>query len=47
MPLEGYTSKRGVHDHYKIVGFINSGTYGKVYKAIPKHGELREFAIKK
>jgi cyclin-dependent kinase 8/11 len=47
MPLEGYTSKREVYDHYKIVGFINSGTYGKVYKAVSKDGQPGEFAIKK
>jgi cyclin-dependent kinase 8/11 len=46
MPMEGYTSKRKISDHYKIVGFISSGTYGKVYKATGKHGQPGEFAIK-
>ncbi|EAU35835.1 meiotic mRNA stability protein kinase UME5 [Aspergillus terreus NIH2624] len=43
----GYTSKVRVRDKYRIVGFISSGTYGRVYKAIGKNGEKREFAIKK
>jgi hypothetical protein len=29
------------------VGFISSGTYGRVYKAIGKNGQKGEFAIKK
>jgi cyclin-dependent kinase 8/11 len=47
MPSEGYTSKKRVHDRYKIVGFISSGTYGRVYKATSKDGTERYFAIKK
>jgi len=47
MPSEGYTSKKRVHDRYKIVGFISSGTYGRVYKATAKDGSDRYFAIKK
>ena len=39
-------SRRRVHDAYKIVGFISSGTYGRVFKAQNKDGE-KEFAIKK
>lgn len=43
----GYTSKVRVRDRYHIVGFISSGTYGRVYKAVRKNGEKGEFAIKK
>lgn len=43
----GYTSKVRVRDRYHIVGFISSGTYGRVYKAIGKNGQKGEFAIKK
>lgn len=43
----GYTSKVRVQERYKIVGFISSGTYGRVYKAIYKNGQPGEFAIKK
>lgn len=43
----GYTSKVRVRDNYHIVGFISSGTYGRVYKAIGKKGQKGEFAIKK
>jgi cyclin-dependent kinase 8/11 len=30
-----------------VIGFISSGTYGRVYKAIGRHGQTGEFAIKK
>lgn len=43
----GYTSKVRVRDRYNIVGFISSGTYGRVYKAVGKNGKKGEFAIKK
>lgn len=43
----GYTSKVRVHDRYKVVGFISSGTYGRVYKAQGRSGQVGEFAIKK
>lgn len=43
----GYTSKVRVRDRYHIVGFISSGTYGRVYKAVGKNGQKGEFAIKK
>ena len=43
----GYTSKVRVRDRYNIVGFISSGTYGRVYKATGKNGKNGEFAIKK
>ena len=46
-PGSGYTSKVRVRDRYHIVGFISSGTYGRVYKAIGKNGQKGEFAIKK
>ncbi|KAI1140033.1 Pkinase-domain-containing protein [Hypoxylon sp. FL0543] len=43
----GYQSKVRVVDKYKVIGFISSGTYGRVYKAIGRHGQPGEFAIKK
>ncbi|KAK0629442.1 meiotic mRNA stability protein kinase SSN3 [Bombardia bombarda] len=43
----GYTSKVRVQDRYKVIGFISSGTYGRVYKAHGKQGQTGEFAIKK
>jgi len=43
----GYTSKVKVLDRYKVVGFISSGTYGRVYKAVGHNGQSGEFAIKK
>lgn len=46
-PTNGYTSKVRVLDRYKIVGFISSGTYGRVYKAVGNNGQGGEFAIKK
>jgi cyclin-dependent kinase 8/11 len=36
-----------VRDKYHITGFISSGTYGRVYKAVGKVGQKGEFAIKK
>ncbi|KAL9101826.1 MAG: hypothetical protein Q9163_002951 [Psora crenata] len=45
--LSGYTSKVHVLDRYKVVGFISSGTYGRVYKAVGQNGRTGEFAIKK
>ena len=47
MASGGYSSKKKVYDRYKIIGFISSGTYGRVYKAQGKNGETKEFAIKK
>lgn len=46
-PGIGYTSKVRIRDKYHIVGFISSGTYGRVYKATGKNGKQGEFAIKK
>lgn len=43
----GYQSKVRVIDRYKVIGFISSGTYGRVYKATGRHGQTGEFAIKK
>ncbi|KAF7714492.1 Cyclin-dependent kinase [Penicillium ucsense] len=43
----GYTTKVRVRDRYRIVGFISSGTYGRVYKATGQHGKEGVFAIKK
>ena len=34
-------------DRYKVIGFISSGTYGRVYKALGRQGQTGEFAIKK
>lgn len=34
-------------DKYKVVGFISSGTYGRVYKALSRQGLPGEYAIKK
>lgn len=34
-------------DRYKVIGFISSGTYGRVYKAVGRQGQPGEFAIKK
>lgn len=36
-----------MRDKYQITGFISSGTYGRVYKAVGKKGQKGEFAIKK
>jgi hypothetical protein len=36
-PSQGYTSKVKIVQKYEIVGFISSGTYGKVYKAVTKN----------
>lgn len=47
MPSSGYTSKKSAMDRYRIIGFISSGTYGRVYKAQGKNGVVGEFAIKK
>ena len=47
MPTNGYTSKVRVLDKYKVIGFISSGTYGRVYKAVGLNGQSGEFAIKK
>ncbi|OAT10770.1 CMGC/CDK/CDK8 protein kinase [Blastomyces gilchristii SLH14081] len=46
-PGVGYASKVHIREKYHIVGFISSGTYGRVYKAIGRNGQKREFAIKK
>ncbi|TAQ86027.1 hypothetical protein B7494_g5647 [Chlorociboria aeruginascens] len=46
-PNIGYQSKVRVIDRYKVIGFISSGTYGRVYKAVGRDGRLGEFAIKK
>lgn len=47
MSVNGYNSKVRVLDRYKVVGFISSGTYGRVYKAMGLNGQMGEFAIKK
>lgn len=40
-------SRRSVLSKYSILGFISSGTYGRVYKAQSKDDEGRLYAIKK
>jgi len=45
--FSGYNTKKRVNERYKIVGFISSGTYGRVYKVEGKNGRVGEFAIKK
>lgn len=54
-----YANQRHINDHYDVVGFISSGTYGRVYKArtkigrgtqatlTPKDSRAEAFAIKK
>ncbi len=42
-----YKNKVRVRDRYRIVGFISSGTYGRVYKAVGWNGLTGDFAIKK
>ena len=37
MAPTAYTSKVKVRENYQIVGFISSGTYGRVYKAVGKN----------
>ena len=32
-----YTAKVKINQKYNIIGFISSGTYGRVYKAIEKN----------
>ncbi|KAI6883968.1 Serine/threonine-protein kinase, partial [Hortaea werneckii] len=36
-----YAPQRHINDHYDIVGFISSGTYGRVYKAVSKRNSVR------
>ena len=47
MPMQPYQSKVRWEDKYAIVGFISSGTYGRVYKAMNKDGLPGIYAIKK
>ena len=51
-PMRIYRAKRDatrkrVTDKYAILGFISSGTYGRVYKAQSKESDGRIHAIKK
>lgn len=51
-PMRVYRAKRDaarkrVTDKYSILGFISSGTYGRVYKAQSKDADGRIHAIKK
>lgn len=45
--FSGGSMRKRIYDRYKIIGFISSGTYGRVYKAQGKSGQTGEFAIKK
>ncbi|KAJ2160123.1 cyclin-dependent protein kinase [Coemansia sp. RSA 552] len=50
--MENYRRKREkqrvrIRSKYEIVGFISSGTYGRVYKARPREGPAVDLAIKK
>lgn len=45
MPL--FKSKKRLAEDYQNTGFISSGTYGRVYKAVQLKGEKRVVAIKK
>ncbi len=45
--VTGYQSKTRVTDRYRVIGFISSGTYGRVYKAVSRQGQAGDFAIKK
>ena len=38
MASAAYASQRHINDNYDVVGFISSGTYGRVYKARGKGG---------
>jgi cyclin-dependent kinase 8/11 len=41
------SARRNVNSKYNIIGFISSGTYGRVYKAISREEEGKTYAIKK
>ncbi|KAI9754592.1 MAG: Endopolyphosphatase [Chaenotheca gracillima] len=47
MASSAYTSKVRIGERYRVIGFISSGTYGRVYKAVGATGQQGEFAIKK
>lgn len=36
-----YPNQRHIGDHYDVVGFISSGTYGRVYKAKQKGSQIK------
>lgn len=38
MSTSAYGNQRHINDNYDVVGFISSGTYGRVYKAKSKGG---------
>jgi cyclin-dependent kinase 8/11 len=51
-PMQLYRSKKETTRHsvlskYSILGFISSGTYGRVYKALSNDDEKNLYAIKK
>ncbi|KAF2858448.1 kinase-like protein, partial [Piedraia hortae CBS 480.64] len=41
-----YAPKRFLEEQYEVIGFISSGTYGRVYKARQRH-QSKFYAIKK
>lgn len=41
-----YAPQRHINDHYEIVGFISSGTYGRVYKAVTKRNNAQTQPVK-
>jgi len=43
----GLSPKSRLQDRYQFIGFISSGTYGRVYKAVSLIGVQGDFAIKK
>ncbi|KAK3722423.1 cyclin-dependent protein kinase [Vermiconidia calcicola] len=46
MNATSYAPQRHINDHYDIVGFISSGTYGRVYKAISKRNASSQQPVK-
>ncbi|QIW96128.1 hypothetical protein AMS68_001646 [Peltaster fructicola] len=46
MNATSYAPQRQINDHYEIVGFISSGTYGRVYKAITKRNVANTKPVK-
>ena len=48
--MADFVIKRRIQDYYQVTGFINSGTYGRVYKAegkVGSKGARKVFAVKK
>lgn len=47
MNASPYVPVRHINDHYDIVGFISSGTYGRVYKAVSKRNAAQPAPVVK